>query len=248
MKTSELVTFLRQFMTLVYAAMLVGCASALKVTDPRTGAKYVVPSKYSNVPGIGKFAKLCAEREGREINQVVYVDGYFDQRIKQCETDCWLGITESPFTYLEFQVDSPKVFSFIKEPGIWMVYKTSINDADCDPKIKKFLSGKNLDASFENQCLAVKKKHKVESRYGLSLSNSWIYLPNQFESKILEQTSELLDLSNNQTIAKQVYYIFYPKHNRVDPAWAIDCDTAGVDVDTNKGIFRLEVLKAKGDK
>jgi len=206
--------------------------------------EYVIPSRFNNVPGIEKLAQLCAEKGGREVKQVVSVDGYFDQNEKNCSRACWLGVSASPLNYLEIKVEEPESFHFIKEPGIWKIYKTAIDDPNCHPKIKRFMQQRRRHHEFvEKQCIAIKKLDEADSQYGVSLLNNWIYLSNEYKSKILEQSHVIYDLSTTDVIARQAFYLLYPKHSKLDPAWAVDCSSIGIK--TFEGSLRSAVLKAR---
>ena len=247
MKNRSDAVLLRLLFIVTFTLISVSCASELKVTDPRTGVEYVIPSRFNNVPGIEKLAQLCAEKGGREVKQVVSVDGYFDQNKKQCDMDCWDRVSGSRLNYLEIKVEEPESFHFIKEPGIWEIYKTAIDDPNCHPKIKRFMQRRKFYKDFiGTQCLALKKNEQIESQYELSFDYIRTYLPNEYRSRITETRMRVKDLFSGKEVATQSHYSLMPKHSRLDPGWSFGCGSIGIK--HYKTTLESVVFKAKGEQ
>jgi hypothetical protein len=227
--------------------VLTGCATELKVTDPRTGQEYVVPERYAGVPGVKELAELCAKEAGREVKQVVYVDGYFDGYTQTCEMDCWDQVAGSELNYLEIQVKSPRSFDFIKEPGIWKIYKTDKEDPNCHPKIRVYaLNSKHYTEFNKKYCLALQKNDQLESQYEAFGDPKDIILDNEYQSKIYRSHGGYRDRFTKEILGTETYFQLSPRHNGLEPR-TLPCGSAGVKINFN-GSLQSEVLKPKGDR
>lgn len=236
----------RLFVVMI-SAWLTACATEIKVTDPRTGIEYIVPGKYRDIPGIQELSKLCAETSGEVIHQVANADGYFDKHKETCEMSCWDQIAFSPFQYLEIKVQDPNAYDFIKEPGIWKIYKTSIDNPKCNQEIKGFMQTRKIYKNFSNkECLAIKKMSEPESEFSRSYIGKTIGLNNELSSEIFKQTQVIKNLHTDEVIANQIYFSLYPKHSKLNPGLGIGC--ASIGIKKTKGTFLIDVLKTKEGK
>jgi hypothetical protein len=226
---------------------ITGCATELKVTDPRTGQEYVVPERYAGVPGVKDLAELCAKEAGREIKQVVYVDGYFGGQTNSCERACWLGIIGSGLNYLELQIENPESFHIIKEPGIWKIYIAPKDDPNCNPDIQRYLSRHKFSRDMRNSCIAFKKNDQIESQYEAFGEPKDIILDNEYQSKIYRSHGGYRDRFTKEILGTETYFSLLPRHSKLDPGWSLGCGSVGVKVHFN-GMLQSEVLKPKGGR
>ena len=153
---------------IIVSILLSGCSSLfpIKVTDPRTGIEYTVPTRLQHVPGIKQLAEACATKAGRVVHRTVEVDGYYRGDMVDCDQACWRDLTRSHYDYFEFNVTKVEPWNFLKKTGLWRISKQDLDDARCEEKptsyVKRIADREGWPMDF---CLAFERIDQIESRY-----------------------------------------------------------------------------------
>jgi hypothetical protein len=231
---------------LLFSLLLNGCAFSLpfSVTDPRTGKEYTVPSRLASVPGIHELAEACAERSGRVVHKVAYVDGYFDANWRSCDQACWRYLSDSDFQYIEIEVSQVEKWLFLKELGYWRISKAPKDDPSCAPKPSHYIAQRAVtDKKGLDHCLVFEKLEEPKSRYHF---RSWIEktnIDNEGESELVEEFYEVTDVLDKKTTASQLDFSLYTNHVTDPAGFSLHCGLLGIE--TFSGRFRENAIKAK---
>lgn len=94
-------------------------------------------------PGMGELRELCEKDGGTHIQQVVEVEGYFDDYWKNC-TGCYTGIFDKGYEYLEINKRKPDYgLSLLgEEMGYWRIYRAKAGDPNCPLKENERIAAK----------------------------------------------------------------------------------------------------------
>jgi hypothetical protein len=184
-----------------------------------------------HLEGKEDFFALCKKDAGMTINEVVEVDGYFDDYESGY---VWENLIKLDLTYIEVGLDqheidaqdvmvlsrtnfpefSGKKIKVFTEPGYWRVSRTAIDSDDCHPVLKEHLQRYSYGEAMENYkqsgCFKVEKVDSLKSRYG-RYSNSEVvkYNPSS-KMKIMRFEESVKNMIDDKYLVKSLEYSWWP--------------------------------------
>ncbi|KZZ42748.1 hypothetical protein A3758_13790 [Oleiphilus sp. HI0118] len=227
------------------SCLLSGCASLfpIQVTDPRTGIEYTVPARLQDVPGIKELAEACATKAGRVVHRTVEVDGYFDESLDKCESNCWHYLSWSKFRYLELEVRETNSSNHIKDKGFWRITKYPLGDNKCDQKILNRIEKFSNHAPRKiDSCLGAESIDEPKSLYAY---RSWIEiqkLSDQYESELMKGVRTVENIAGDrELLAQQVTFTLFSRSSERGTARQLVCES--LSINHTVGRFKDVVLK-----
>ncbi len=204
-------------------------------------------------PGLGELHRLCKEEGHERIDKVVYVDGYYDSTITNCQY-CATKLVYSGFGYIEFNKIEEASYYPLKQKGYWKIYKTKKGDKNCNVKVSSKIYGKfgePFESFSKELCIAFEKIEKPTSRYKFTFQTKSWYTDKSIGTNITSQSSKITDLTTGEVIASSKDFLLNPTPDApLDYGRVIDCyDEGFLEADKTTGIdLRRQVIKPMENK